>query len=300
MANQPPDNKPVINQVLNERNQSHETRKQIFVELEKELGRPVISFFTSFMFPVNIEDTDAVMLEGFLQKADLSKGFALFISSPGGNGLSAERIINICKSYSGTGEFWTIVPGKAKSAATMICLGSSKIIMAPSSELGPIDPQITIYEDKTPKRFSVFNIVKSYDGLFQRAIGTKGNIQPYLQQLAYYDERDIEEFRAMLSLSEDIAIRCLKDGMLKGLTLKQIKQKIEMFLSPAKTKTHGRPIFRDEASKCGLNIEKIDVKSKLWSLANELYVRTDYYVSSLVSKCVECKHYSFIAATPEN
>ncbi|GAH14065.1 unnamed protein product, partial [marine sediment metagenome] len=43
---------------------------------------------------------------------DLSKGLALIINSPGGSGLAAERIINVCRSYSGTEEFWAIVPNK--------------------------------------------------------------------------------------------------------------------------------------------------------------------------------------------
>lgn len=97
---------PVIQRVMTEQNQGHETRQGIFIELEKILKRPVVSFFTSFRFPVMIEDADADMLEGVLQKLDLSKGLSLLISSPGGDGLAAERIINVCRSYSGTGEYW--------------------------------------------------------------------------------------------------------------------------------------------------------------------------------------------------
>jgi len=58
---------PVIQQVLTEQNQGHETRKKLFIELEKNLGRPVVSYFTSFRFPVMIEDADADLLEGVLQ-----------------------------------------------------------------------------------------------------------------------------------------------------------------------------------------------------------------------------------------
>ncbi len=192
--------------VLNEQGQMHETRKVLFVSLEKELKRPVITFFTSFVHPVMIEDADADMLEGVLRKTDLSKGLALIISSPGGDGLTSERIINICRSYSGTKEYWVIVPGKAKSAATMICLGASKIIMGSSSELGPIDPQIAITEDNKVKRFSVYNIVESYNELFSKAVKEKGNLQPYLQQLSNYDEREIKEMKSAMALSEDIAI----------------------------------------------------------------------------------------------
>jgi len=82
-----------------------------------------------------IEDKDADMLVGILQKGDGSNGLAIIVSSPG-DGLAAERIINLFRSYSKTGEYWAIVPAKAKSATTMLCFGSSKIIMGPSSELG--------------------------------------------------------------------------------------------------------------------------------------------------------------------
>jgi ClpP class serine protease len=99
----------------------------------------------------------------------------------------------------------------------MICFGASKIIMGATSELGPIDPQLTIPESGVIKRFSVYNVVESYRDLFSRAVNEKGNLQPYLQQLANYDEREIKELKAALSLSEDIAIRTLASGMMKGM-----------------------------------------------------------------------------------
>ena len=289
----------IIQQVMTEQNQGHKTRRRIFVELEKELKRPVVSFFTSFRFPVMIENTDSDMLEGVLQKMDLSQGLILFISSPGGDGLAAERIINVCRSYSKTGEYWIIVSGKAKSAATMICFGASKIIMGATSELGPIDPQLTTSQSGVVKRFSVYNVVESYDDLFSRAVREKGNLQPYLQQLANYDEREIKEFRAALSLSADIAIRTLASGMMKGLPNSVIKKKIEIFVTPKRTKAHGRPIYRKEASKCCLKIEPKDVKDKFWGLVYELYIRTNNFVSKKASKCIESKDHAFFAGIRE-
>lgn len=287
---------PVIfQQVMIEQNQGHETRRRIFVELEKELKRPVVSFFTSFSFPVMIENTDSDMLEGVLQKMDLSQGLILFISSPGGDGLAAERIINVCRSYSKTGEYWIIVPGKARSAATMICFGASKIIMGATSELGPIDPQLATSKSGVVRRFSVYNVVESYDNLFSRAVKEKGNLQPYLHQLANYDEREIKEFRAALALSEDIAIRTLASGMMKGMSSSVIKKEIEIFLTPKRTKTHGRPIYREEALKCGLRIESRDVKDKFWRLVYELYIRTNNFVSKKAAKCIESENHSFVA-----
>ena len=290
------EDKLVIQQVAEEQYQGHSTRKQLYSDLEKEIGIPIVSFFTSFRYAVMIEDNDADMLEGVLQKCCLSKGFALLLSSPGGSGLAAERIINICRTYSGTGNYTAIVPGKAKSAATMICLGASKIIMGKTSELGTIDPQIVVEKDGKGEWFSVFNIVKSYEDLFNRAVKEKGNLQPYLQQLANYDEREIAEYKSALSLSGDIAIKALKTGMLSNLSKPQIKKKISIFLTPEKVKVHGRPIYAQDALNCRLGVEIKNVKESLWSLVYGLYVRLNNFVSTNnVTKCIECKDYSFRA-----
>lgn len=291
-----PENDLVIARVFMEEHQNHGTRKDLFLQLEQEFGRPVLSFFTSFVYPVAIESGDVDMLEGILQTMDLSSGLAILISSPGGDGLAAERIINICRQYSGTNEYWTIVPSRAKSAATMICLGASKIIMGPSSELGPIDPQLTTEEDGNVKRFSVWNIVESYKKLFNGACRAKGNLQPYLQQLQHYDSREIKEFETALDLSEDIAIRSLMSGgMMDGQTKTRIRKNIETFLTPKQTKDHGRPIYADEAQRCKLKVETHDPKSKPWQLVYELYIRTNNFVSGRASKCVETATRSFAA-----
>lgn len=167
--------------------------------------------------------------------------------------------------------------------------------MGATSELGPIDPQITWAENGELKRFSVFNVVKSYEGLFQRALEAKGNLEPYLQQLANYDERDITEMRAALALSEDIAIRCLASGMMAGKTQKQIKEKIKIFLTPERTKTHGRPIYKEEAATCGLNIEMREVRDPVWQRIYELYIRTNNFVDTKAAKSIESSNHAFTA-----
>lgn len=285
--------KPVIGCVLDERGQSQETRKAVLNKLEKALGRPVVSLFTSFKYPVILSDDDADMLEAVLQTMNLKNGFALLLSSPGGSGLAAERIINICKKYSGTGEYWVIVPGKAKSAATMVSFGASKIFMGPASELGPIDPQYSLAEDGRDKRFSLCNVVNSYKELFDQATKEKGNLQPYLQQLQRYDAREIKEFEDAISLSGDIAVRALKAGMMSSETEANIKTKIKLFLTPEETKSHGRLIDSDKAISCGLIIEKMALNSPIWETSYELYVRLNSFVSTQVAKCVENSEYSY-------
>lgn len=279
----------VYDRVLNERYQAHATRREQFVELRESFGRPVVTLFTSFHYPVMMTDDDADMLEGVLRNLDLSDGLVLCISSPGGDGLAAERIVNMCRGYSGTGEYWALVPGKAKSAGTMVCFGASKIIMGPTSELGPIDPQV----QEGQQVFSVFNVVESYEDLFKRAVKERGNLQPYLQQLENYDAREIAEMRSQLALSEDIAARLLKSGMMQKTSQAQILKKIKTFLTPERTKTHGRPIYRDEAASCGLNIDMADPDAQHWACVYDLYIRTNNFVQTDQAKCIESEEHSY-------
>jgi len=149
------------------------------------------------------------------------------------------------------------------------------------------------------KRFSLHNVVQSYDALFRRAVKAKGNLEPYLQQLANYDEREIREYRAAIELSEDIAIKALGSGMMRGASKSRIRSKAAIFLTPQQTKGHGRPIYRDEAVAAGLNVEALDAGSELWQSIYELYIRTDNFVSTRVDKCIETEEHSFVAPKRE-
>lgn len=136
------DGRPTVVNLLTEINQMPAIRQALLELLETEYdGRCVLVYFTAFNQNAPIGDTDADIIEGALQKSDLSHGLSLIINSPGGDGLAAERIINVCCSYA-EGNFEVVVPKMAKSAATMICLGAKCISMSKTSELGPIDPQI--------------------------------------------------------------------------------------------------------------------------------------------------------------
>lgn len=276
-------NNPIISIVQTERTQAHGTRRQLLADLGHNLDRPVIAYYTSFKYPVMMVDEDVDMLEGLLRTLDLTRGLAVMISSPGGSGLAAERMINLFRSYSGTGEYWTIVPGKAKSAATMVCLGSSKIFMGPASELGPVDPQ-QVYQGNY---VSIHHVIDTYHKLFRGAEKSKGNLEPYIQQLSNYDASLISHLENERDLASDMAVRCLHSGMLSTTAPDVIKQKMKVFLLPEHTKAHGRPIYRDEAASCGLAIDAIDRKSQLWELVYELHIRSSEYVSNSAAKAIE-------------
>lgn len=285
--------KQIYKKLLKETQQVSEIRQRIIKRIENELQKTVVTFFTSFRFPVMIDDDDAVILQEVLQNTRIQdQGLVLILNSLGGLGLAAERIINVCKSYS-HGKFHVLIPNQAKSAASMICLGSSEIMMSKTSELGPIDPQIQLGNEN--KIFSAHSIVLSYEKLFNEAVRANPNLhlEPYLQQLNRYDAREIEEFRRFIELSESIVIKFLKNDMLKGQSEETIKEKIKPFLSPLTSKSHGRPLFIDDARECGLNIKEIDLASPLWKNIWELYIRSDHILKGKAWKIVEscCENY---------
>ena len=288
--------KNVYKTVFGEQSQSPDTRKQLFSAVEKHLeGRALVTLFTSFKHIVSLNDADCDVLQSVLQSLDLSNGLALMLSSLGGDGLAAERIVNTCRSYSGTGDYLAIVPGKAKSAATIICMGASRILMAAPSELGPVDPQIIKEENGVRRGFSAYGLVQGYDRLFKEAVVTTGHLEPYIQQLANYDDREINSYRSVIALSDNIAVKVLSSGMLNGKAENEIKTAIKVFLDPeAGTLAHGRPIFSTEAKGCGLKVEDLDVHKTLWEDIYELYTRTDFSVSQQhACKAVESKEESF-------
>ncbi|WP_128958293.1 SDH family Clp fold serine proteinase [Bradyrhizobium guangzhouense] len=70
------------------------------------------------------------------------KDILLLIDSPGGQIEPAYLISKTLKRLAAN-KFVVAVPRRAKSAATLICLGADEIHMGMMSQLGPIDPQIS-------------------------------------------------------------------------------------------------------------------------------------------------------------
>jgi hypothetical protein len=284
--------------VLEEVQQGHSTRKHLYELLEKEFDDKfsVVAFFTMFGHPrVYLDTGDADMLEEVLQNTDLSnRELLLILNCPGGDALAAERIINVCRSFSPAG-YSALVPKQAKSAATMICLGARKIMLSETSELGPIDPQIQ-YRNAT---YAAHEIIESYEDLFRKAIRSRGRIDPYLQQLNRFDARDIRWIRSAQQLSDSIALRVLGTGSMSGKRQSTIRKMIRPFLNPKYTKVHGRPIYHDVVERCGLPVRLFPIRSNLWKIVWELYVRLNYAASGIRgSKIIESKYDHYVSPVP--
>jgi len=123
------------------------TRKKLIEKIEKKRGSKVIIYITSdrsgHSTPINNEVVSIIHEHILaLNQEDRTK-LDLFIYSRGGQSDVPWTIVSMFREYCSSGSFSILVPYRAHSAATVICLGADEIIMTKKAELGPIDITIT-------------------------------------------------------------------------------------------------------------------------------------------------------------
>ncbi len=94
-------------------------------------------------------DSD-VLDDVYTWKRNLRQGsppLDIIIHSPGGQ---LTPCYMVARLFSRVSDWEALVPEQAGSGATMICLGSSNIVMSEISQLGPLDPQVV---SKRPEKF---------------------------------------------------------------------------------------------------------------------------------------------------
>ena len=89
------------------------------------------------LFPESV-----TLFEETLYDADPNDDLHVMLATPGGDGETAIRLVR--QAQSRCRELTVIVPDRAKSAGTLFALGAHAILMGPTSDLGPIDPQVRL------------------------------------------------------------------------------------------------------------------------------------------------------------
>lgn len=247
-------------------------RKPLIQSLEKELNSKVIVYTASLTHPLAmIMSQDIPPFEDLLRSAGKADEGYLMINSAGGDGNVAEKLIMMCRQRFSK-SFKVIVPNFAKSAATMIALGSDKILMGYLAELGPIDPQLgnPIGGGLIPARSFI-------DGLemIRHNIKDKGDpVQMYYPMLSQIRPEIIAQCQSAIDGSREFAEKWLKTYMLKDKP--EQAQEVACALSEGvKYKSHGKVIDYSEAlNELKLKVEMIPQNSKLWDLVWQLYCRS--------------------------
>ena len=120
----------------------YQERKDFYKKLEEARGSKVIAYVTgdrpSLETIIHNETLD--FFSDHLDSFNKPKKITLVLHSKGGNTLAGWSIVNLIRQY--VDYFEVIVPARALSTGTLICIGADKIVMTKQSNLGPIDPSI--------------------------------------------------------------------------------------------------------------------------------------------------------------
>ncbi len=194
------------------------------------------------------------------------------LTSPGGDPNAAEKLLTMCRKRFTDG-FCVLIPNYAKSAGTMIALGSDRILMGYLAELGPIDPQLQIGPVPGPSLPARSFI----DGLenIRRKIKDDGDpVQMYVPMLSRIRPELIAICQSAIEGSRTFAEKWLTKYMLKNDPAQA--EEVAKWLSEGKQyKSHGKVIDYSEAKDVlKLNVEEIDKDSKIWDEVWELYTRS--------------------------
>lgn len=218
----------------------------------------------------------AEVLDFFVEHLDLlslPNKISLFLYTRGGSTLASWSIANLIMQF--CEEFEVIVPSKAHSGGTLICLGANRIVMTKQATLGPIDPSVnTPLNPQIPgapphaKAPVSVEAIRGFIDLAKNDLKIKrdNNLAIVLTNLA--------EKVHPLVLGEVYRAQSQIKMLARKLLAKQIKneekiQRIISFLS-SESGSHDYTINRKEAKEeLGLSIEKPD--SEFYQLIKQIY-----------------------------
>lgn len=116
--------------------------------------------------PLLLRD-DAYSFQCLTAGAERGVSITLLLASPGGEIDAAELVMQILRDATAggptPGDLEIVVPGAAKSAATLMAIGADRILMTGDSEFGPIDPQYVDTVRGVPMMYSSFDYLRAYD-----------------------------------------------------------------------------------------------------------------------------------------
>jgi hypothetical protein len=120
----------------------YKDRKSLYQQLEQERSSKVLVYVTGDRQGLETQIHPEVydFFVNHLDKFGVVPKISLYLYTRGGLTLAAWSLVNLIRLF--CDKFEVIVPSKAHSAGTLICLGADCIVMTKQATLGPIDPSV--------------------------------------------------------------------------------------------------------------------------------------------------------------
>lgn len=219
-----------------------------------------------------INRDDIVFLVDLLERIHKGSDIDLFLHTPGGDMDAAEKMIVMIRTKVGTARFRIIVPDFAKSSGTLMAIGADAVVMSDTSELGPIDPQLTLNDGRGNRiPHSVQAFLDAYE---QHSKALQANPSDITAQvmLSKLDPGTLKLFEAAKERARNLAEKHLQRGMLQsGRGEKSYTQVAHDLLDTKRWLTHGQMIGPDDAKLIGLEVEYLESTDEKWRQYWKLY-----------------------------
>lgn len=280
----------------------YKDRERLYAEIESERDSRVLVYFMGDRRGMETQMHPEVIdqMVDHLDQFGKPNRITLLLHSRGGATSAGWSIANLIRSF--CKDFEVIIPSRAHSAATLLCLGADRIFMTKQATLGPIDPNVnTPLNPQIPGAGPNAHVSVSVESI-------KGYVDLAKDEFCIESSEDMTQ--ALRSLAEQVHPLVLGDVFRARHHIRMLAQKLlEKQLDATKdaktieaivnflcsdSGSHDYTINRIEAQESlGLTIEKPDdkfysiIKSIYDDIADELELRTVFDPVLLVAGDME-------------
>ena len=206
--------------------------------------------------------------EELIYDADPEEDLHLLLASPGGDGETAVRLVRAAQAR--CRELTIVVPDQAKSAATLLVMGAHRILMGPTSDLGPVDPQFQMSDGSLA---SAKDIIAAVDDATDKVQQAPDTYPIHAALLADLTALMVQQARAALDRTSDLVEEALKSNPDRSEDeVAELKKTLRKPLIDA-PKSHAALLGADDAATAGLPVTKVDPRSRQWEMIWRLWAR---------------------------
>ena len=247
-------------------NAARYNRQTLIKSIEKQSGESadLICYVSSNGRQIDRDDTLGFV--DLLHNIPSGRNIDLLLHTNGGDIDAAQKLIELVLArLRPSGKLRVIVPDYAKSAGTLMALGADEIIMSDSSELGMIDPQFTLKDERgNDITTSVVAYVQTFD-FYSEAVRKNPEDPVAAAMLSQFDPIVVRKFQGYRDRARDIAMKMLNRTGGESTRASSALMDIDRW------KSHNQMIGYEDAKEIGLSIRYIPPDDNLWQTYWHLY-----------------------------
>lgn len=243
-------------------------RQALIRQIQGGGGKKLICYVGGIRAPIMRDDTIGIM--ELLHNVPSKTHIDFLLHTGGGDIDAAEKLIWMIRTAVGTGVLRVIVPDFAKSAGTLMALAADQIVMSDSSELGPIDPQVTLNDGRgNVIPHSVLTYLEAYETHSNALQRNPSDVVAQIM-LNKLEPATVNLFKAVRDRARQLAEKHLNQWMFhkKKATYTKIAEDL---MNLNKWMTHGQMINYQAAQALDLEVMFLDRECQEWRNYWRLY-----------------------------